>query len=139
MSSSTPIGIRLRIDFGRLCSIGPGKIALLEHIERHESLSQAARELGMSYRRAWQLLDDLNHSFAERVATASTGGAGGGGAELTPFGRQLIQVYRDVEGRVTSQAQRRFAKFAATSAASAPKGVRSHVLPVSRRRTTRQS
>jgi len=110
MNRKSPIGIRLRIDFGPLCSIGPGKIALLEHIERHESLSQAARELGMSYRRAWQLLSDLNHSFATPVATASTGGTGGGGAELTAFGRELIGTYRELEKKAAAEAGHRFRK-----------------------------
>ena len=79
------LGVRLRIDFGPRSSIGPGKIGLLERIESTGSLSQAARELGMSYRRAWLLLDDLNHALTEPVTTASVGGAGGGGARLTPF------------------------------------------------------
>ncbi|MGB6450720.1 MAG: hypothetical protein WBE92_08215, partial [Steroidobacteraceae bacterium] len=91
------VGVRLRIDIGPESSIGPGKIALLEHIEATGSLSQAARDLGMSYRRAWLLLDDLNHALGEPVTTMSVGGAGGGGAELTLFGRKLIAAYRDVE------------------------------------------
>jgi molybdate transport system regulatory protein len=103
------LDIRLRIDFSPTGSIGPGKIVLLEQIARTGSLSQAARELGMSYRRAWQLLDDLNHSFNEPVATASVGGAGGGGMQLTTFGEELIAAYRDVE-RVALEATRtRFA------------------------------
>lgn len=91
------LGVRLRIDLAPGSSIGPGKIALLEHIEASGSLSQAARELGMSYRRAWLLLDDLNHALGEPVSTASIGGAGGGGARLTDFGRKLIAAYREVE------------------------------------------
>jgi molybdate transport system regulatory protein len=91
------LGVRLRIDLAPGSSIGPGKIGLLEHIEATGSLSQAARELGMSYRRAWLLLDDLNHALGEPVSTASVGGAGGGGARLTDFGRKLIAAYREVE------------------------------------------
>ncbi len=91
------LAVRLRIDIGPQGSIGPGKIALLERIESSGSLSQAARDLRMSYRRAWLLLDDLNHSLAEPVITTSIGGAGGGGAEVTVFGRKLIAAYRDVE------------------------------------------
>lgn len=89
--------IRLRIDLGPTISVGPGKIVLLEQIARTGSLSQAARELGMSYRRAWQLLDELNHSFAEAVATTSVGGAGGGGVKVSAFGAELVAAYRDVE------------------------------------------
>ena len=101
--------IRLRIDFGPTSSVGPGKIVLLEQIARTGSLSQAARELGMSYRRAWQLLDDLNHSFNEAVATASVGGAGGGGVQLTSFGEELIAAYRDVERACLEVTRTRFA------------------------------
>src|ERR1039457_539977 len=97
MMGTPRLDIRLRIDFGPTASIGPGKVALLEHIDRVGSLSQAARELGLSYRRAWQLLDDLNHSFTEPVASASVGGAGGGGVQLNAFGKALIAAYRDVE------------------------------------------
>ncbi|HTV52612.1 MAG TPA: hypothetical protein VME21_15595 [Steroidobacteraceae bacterium] len=91
------LGVRLRIDLGEVSSLGPGKIALLERIHASGSLSQAARELKMSYRRAWLLLDDLNHAFAEPVSTSSIGGAGGGGARLTEFGRRLVAAFREVE------------------------------------------
>ena len=89
--------VRFRVDFGRHQAVGPGKIALLEQIGRGGSLSQAARELGMSYRRAWQLLDSLNHAFREPVAVTAKGGRGGGGAKLTAFGRRLIRAYRELD------------------------------------------
>ncbi|HEV2284600.1 MAG TPA: LysR family transcriptional regulator, partial [Steroidobacteraceae bacterium] len=66
--------VRFRVDFGRDGSVGPGKIALLEHIGSRGSLSQAARELGMSYRRAWLLLASLNRAFDERVVLSAKGG-----------------------------------------------------------------
>jgi molybdate transport system regulatory protein len=100
------LSVRVRVDFGPDSSIGPGKIALLEHIDSSGSLSQAARELGMSYRRAWLLLDDLNHTFTEPVATASAGGTGGGGAYLTPFGKKIVFAYREVE-RESGEAARK--------------------------------
>ena len=100
--------VRFRVDFGREGAIGPGKIALLEQIGRGGSLSQAARELGMSYRRAWQLLDSLNHCFRERVAVTAQGGRRGGGATLTPFGRQLIRTYREFDAEVQARAARHF-------------------------------
>src|SRR5215469_12704133 len=103
--------IRFRVDLGREEAIGPGKIALLEHIGRGGSLSQAARELGMSYRRAWQLLDSLNHSFRERVAVTAKGGRRGGGATLTTFGRELIRAYRDFDLEVQARAARHFGPF----------------------------
>jgi molybdate transport system regulatory protein len=102
------VDIRLRIDVSPTASIGPGKVALLEHIDRVGSLSQAARELGLSYRRAWLLLDDLNHSFAEPVASASIGGVGGGGVQLTAFAKELIQAYREVEQIALHETRKRF-------------------------------
>src|ERR1700683_168243 len=109
MSDAPRLDMLLRIDFGSAGSLGPGKVALLEHIERAGSLSQAARELGLSYRRAWQLLDDLNHSFAAPVASASVGGVGGGGVQLTAFAKALISAYRDVEHGALGETRRRFA------------------------------
>jgi len=68
--------VRFRVDFTPSCSLGPGKVELLETIEQTGSLRQAAQTLGMSYRRAWLLLDALNRSFTEPAAIASVGGAG---------------------------------------------------------------
>ena len=98
------VAVRLRIDIGPDCSIGPGKIALLEQIERSGSLSEAARVLKMSYRRAWLLLEDLNRTLGHPVTTASVGGAGGGGAKITPFGRQVAAAFREIELATTSAA-----------------------------------
>jgi molybdate transport system regulatory protein len=89
--------VRFRVDFAAPCSVGPGKIALLEGIDRTGSLSQAARELGMSYRRAWLLLASLNDAFREPVAVTATGGRGGGGAQLTEFGQELVTLFRTFE------------------------------------------
>ena len=76
--------IRLRVDFATLCCVGPGKIALLEAIHRTGSLSQAARDLGMSYRRGWQLLWSLNTSFRVPVVVTAKGGRGVGARESLP-------------------------------------------------------
>jgi molybdate transport system regulatory protein len=92
--------VRFRVDFGARCSIGIGKVELLERIGNAGSLSQAAREMHMSYRRAWLLLADLNLSFEEPVAVSSTGGRGGGGMLLTPFGRRLVSEYRQLEAAI---------------------------------------
>jgi molybdate transport system regulatory protein len=104
--------IKFRIDFGPGEAIGPGKVALLEQIERSGSISGAARDLGMSYRRGWMLLESLNESFREPVTTATKGGKGGGGAMLTPLGRELIRTYRAFEDNVQEQAARHFMPLA---------------------------
>lgn len=89
--------LTLRVDFGGNRSIGPGKVRLLEAIDQTGSISQAGRALGMSYRRAWLLIDDMNQCFSHAVTTARPGGSQGGGAELTPFGKELIRAYRAIE------------------------------------------
>lgn len=89
--------IRFRIDFSDEANVGPGKIALLESIKAHGSVSAAGRALGISYRRAWLLLDSLNKSFDIPVSVNSVGGRGGGGVEVTAFGDLLIERYRAVE------------------------------------------
>ncbi len=114
--------VRFRVDFGRDEAVGPGKIALLERIAESGSLSQAARDLEMSYRRAWQLLESLNVSFRERVATTSKGGVGGGGAVLTPFGRELIRTYRAFERDIQSRAEKRFKVIARRARRDVPRG-----------------
>jgi molybdate transport system regulatory protein len=98
--------VRIRIYFAPDHWIGPGKVELLEGIERTGSLSQAARALGMSYRRAWMLLDAVNSSFATPAAISRTGGEHGGGATLTPLGRRLIRAYRALELKTARAADR---------------------------------
>jgi molybdate transport system regulatory protein len=97
-------GVRLtvRVDFGAGGALGPGKIRLLEAIGRTGSISQAGRALDMSYRRAWLLVDDMNRCFRAPVVATQGGGAKGGGATLTPFGRELIEKYRAIETRATA-------------------------------------
>jgi molybdate transport system regulatory protein len=104
--------VTLRVDFGPDHAIGPGKIALLEKMLESGSLSQAARDLDMSYRRAWQLLDSLNRSFRMPLVKTSIGGAGGGGAELTELGQSVISLYRKFEQRINAQAVSHFGALA---------------------------
>ncbi len=101
-------GVRLtvRIDFGSDRALGPGKVRLLEAIHKTGSISQAGRSLGMSYRRAWLLVDDLNRCFRQPVVTTQPGGARGGGAALTRFGRELIKKYRSIESRAAAAAEK---------------------------------
>jgi molybdate transport system regulatory protein len=99
--------LTLRVDFGSNRSIGPGKVRLLEAVGRSGSISQAGRELGMSYRRAWLLINDLNQCFRQAVVATKPGGAQGGGASLTDFGERLISDYRSIEASALRSARSR--------------------------------
>ena len=92
----------IRILFGASSSLGPGKIALLEAIARCGSISAAARDMGMSYRRAWLLVEAMNQAFKQPVVLTSTGGKRGGGAEVTPFGQDLLDRYRRIEAKAAA-------------------------------------
>ena len=97
--------IRDRAHKGEI-SIGPGKIALLEAIETTGSITAAARQLGMSYRRAWLLVDETNRSLVHAAVAAAAGGRKGGGAQLTPTGIELCRRYRAIERQVDAAVTR---------------------------------
>jgi len=88
---------RIRINAGKEIALGPGKVELLEAIERTGSISAGARELGLSYRRAWDLVDTMNHCFKQPLVARVKGGKGGGGAQLTNKGREILDLYRTME------------------------------------------
>ncbi|WP_298289260.1 LysR family transcriptional regulator [Thiomonas sp.] len=88
---------RVRLQIKQGTAIGPGKAALLEALERTGSISAAGRELDMSYRRAWLLIHSVNQAYKQPLVEASKGGAGGGGAQLTPLGREVLSIYRRME------------------------------------------
>ena len=116
--------LRIRVDLAPGCAIGPGKVSLLEAIEREGSLSVAARKLGMSYRRAWNLLADLNQSFSKSVVATAVGGARGGGARVTEYGRSLIAAFRALERDALRLAARRMRGLTPSAAANAGSGKR---------------
>lgn len=89
--------LTLRIGFDNGAQLGPGKVRLLEEIGVHGSIAAAGRALGMSYRRAWTLVDSVNRGFAHPAVLTRPGGAGGGGAALSDWGRSLIGLYRAAE------------------------------------------
>jgi molybdate transport system regulatory protein len=97
--------------FGEAMRLGPGKVDLLEAVGRTGSISAAGRELGMSYRRAWLLVDAVNQMFRRPVVVAAAGGAHGGGAHLTDFGRALIGAYRRIEARTLTAIREELAPF----------------------------
>ena len=96
--------VRVSIVFESGARIGPGKAKLLESIRDTGSISAAARGMGMSYKRAWMLLDSINRAFTEPVVRAAPGGAGGGGASLTPFGAELLERYHRILDRAATNA-----------------------------------
>jgi molybdate transport system regulatory protein len=93
---------RMRITDGDVIAVGPGKVALLEAIEETGSITAAAKELDMSYRRAWLLIDELNRSLRVPAIDSAKGGQNGGGSALTDAGRHLIELYRRIEANAAA-------------------------------------
>ena len=89
--------LSIRLDLASGARIGPGKVAVLEEIARSGSISAAGRVLRMSYRRTWELVEDLNRSLGVPVVETAAGGSGGGGAVLTPAGKAIVERYRAIE------------------------------------------
>ena len=96
---------RIRVLSGDQIALGPGKVALLEEIERSGSISKAARKLGLSYRRAWTLVNTMNKSFESYLVKGSAGGKKGGGACLTPLGAKMAKAYRAMETKAEKAIQ----------------------------------
>jgi molybdate transport system regulatory protein len=91
------VKLRMRVMTGDIIAIGPGKIELLEAINETKSIAAAAKSLGMSYRRAWLLVDGINHSLNTPAVITSTGGSHGGGTALTETGHLVVALYRRIE------------------------------------------
>ena len=102
---------RIRVLFGSAFAIGPGKADLLQAIDEAGSISAAARQMKMSYRRAWLLVDTMNQCFREPVVDTATGGKGGGGAQITPFGKTVLRDYRKMEAGASVAVARHMAIF----------------------------
>jgi molybdate transport system regulatory protein len=96
---------RVQVLFGAVFPLGPGKAALIEAVDRSGSISGAAREMGMSYARAWKLINATNDCFREPLVATSTGGPGGGGAYVTENGFEVLRLYRDIEQKAVSAVQ----------------------------------
>ena len=111
--------LKISVVFKTGARIGPGKARLLECVRDTGSISAAAREMAMSYKRAWLLLDSMNQAFVEPVVTGAPGGRHGGGAILTPFGRALLDRYKRME-KATSKVAR--SDLAALARAARPNG-----------------
>jgi molybdate transport system regulatory protein len=103
---------RLRVLLGAAIAIGPGKADLLDAIAANGSISAAAKRMGMSYRRAWLLVDTMNGCFRGPLVASTRGGAGGGGAQLTPLGVEVLARYRDMEAKALDSLDEDLTAFA---------------------------
>lgn len=108
--------LRLRVVLGAGHRLGPGKIDLLEAIASTGSITAAGKRLGMSYRRAWLLIDEANRMFEKPLVVASAGGPGGGGARLTELGEDLVAAFRRLEERSRSAMIEELGRFEAVFA-----------------------
>jgi molybdate transport system regulatory protein len=110
--------LTIRLDFDETRRLGPGKVALLESIDETGSISAAGRAHSMSYRKAWLLVEEMNRMFAKPLVAARPGGVKGGGAELTPAGRQVMTLYREAERKMRAGAKAEIARMEKALAAS---------------------
>jgi len=101
--------LSVRIDLDGDSRIGPGKIQLLENIDKFGSISAAGRAMDMSYKRAWDLVDEINRVCRQAAVERQTGGRNGGGAALTPFGASLVARYRKIERDAASAVRKELA------------------------------
>ena len=93
------VGARLRVVLAPDIAIGPGKADLLQEVGETGSIAAAGRELGMSYKRAWSLIEAMNAQFGAPLVVANRGGRQRGGAELTDLGRKVLERYRTIEAK----------------------------------------
>lgn len=105
--------LSLRIDLDPEGRIGPGKIELLEQIATYGSISAAARQMNMSYKHAWGLVEEMNQLFGKPVLSAQKGGRSGGGAALTTTGLALVTRYRAIERAASAAAEQHIAALQA--------------------------
>ena len=101
--------LSIRVDLASGARIGPGKVAVLEEIARSGSISAAGRALHISYRRTWELVEDLNATLGAPVVETAAGGSGGGGASLTELGQSVVTRYRAIEEECAAAARKHLA------------------------------
>jgi molybdate transport system regulatory protein len=98
--------LSIRIDFEPSGSaLGPGMAKLLEQVVTHGSIRAAAASMGMSYRKAWLLIQEMQETFNGAVVTSAIGGTSGGGTHLTELGATLLKTYRRIENRAARAAE----------------------------------
>jgi molybdate transport system regulatory protein len=108
--------LRIRVTSNKVLVIGPGRADLLMHIVQTGSIAAAGRQMGMSYKRAWALVEAMNTTFAAPLVEAAKGGAGGGGAKLTAEGAAVLAAYRALEQAATSAGAAAIERLAAALA-----------------------
>ena len=106
--SNSRLKLHIRILLEDEIAFGPGKADLLEAIQRTGSISQAAKSMNMSYRRAWQLVETMNQSFQSSLVETQTGGTHGGGAVVTEFGHHILNKFREMEKTAMSSIAHEF-------------------------------
>jgi len=117
MRTDSPVPyLQLRVKLGAGAVFGPGKAELLEHIAATGSISAAARAMRMSYKRAWQLVDDMNRAFAQPLVATAAGGVQGGGTALTPAGEKILDCYRTLQRKASTATKRELALLARAAA-----------------------
>jgi molybdate transport system regulatory protein len=117
--SGGPARPQIRIMFRKAIAMGPGKADLLRAIGQAGSISAAARELGMSYRRAWLLVDTMNQCFQRPLVETLTGGQHGGGARVTDLGYEVLRRYVEMEAKAAQSVQKELDEFARLMTGSA--------------------
>lgn len=110
--------IRLRVLQGEAIAFGPGKAALLLAIQQSGSISAAARTIGMSYRRAWLLVEAMNQCFRQPLVATATGGAKGGGAQVTALGQEVLVRYQAMQERAETAVAADMAYFSGLMSAA---------------------
>ncbi|MAI02402.1 MAG: hypothetical protein CMP40_01060 [Rickettsiales bacterium] len=98
--------IKIRIQIGKSFYIGPGKVILLENIDTLGSISSAAKKLGMSYKKAWRLVKEINSASPNKIILTNTGGKGTGGAKISNEGKKFIDSFRNIENKVLIEANK---------------------------------
>lgn len=112
--------LMIRVAFGAHGALGPGKVRLLEFIDRHGSITAASQAMGLSYRRAWLLVEGVKQAFRQPVIATRHGGNRGGGAGLTPFGREIVRAYRTIESQARAAVRAQLRELEKNVAESAP-------------------
>lgn len=119
-AKSSKLKPQIRILFRKAIAMGPGKADLLRAITETGSISAAARQMEMSYRRAWLLVDTMNQSFRTPLVETATGGNHGGGARITEFGKDILDRYQRMESKATASVARELEDFAGLMAERKP-------------------